>query len=122
MSSSTHSWWPYSSRTYFSHRFTQPFEALRQARAHGHQQGHGVLDVVVGLRQKRLVRGQAHLARDGGGKERDREEFRALGLGTGQQFGIKTHVRVLLHRQTMPAPAARRRLAESAACAGGRWA
>src|SRR3546814_25326 len=76
----------------------QPFQPRRQTRAAGHQQGHGMADVVIGLGQKRQVFGAGYPAMTGIVENRHRQESCAFGFGGSDQLVIKAHVVSMLWR------------------------
>src|SRR3546814_9723377 len=76
----------------------QPFQPRRQTRAEGHQQGHGMADVVIGLGLKRQVFGAGYPAMTGIVANRHRRESCAFGFGGSEQLVIKAHVVSLLWR------------------------
>ncbi|MCY1430549.1 hypothetical protein D9M71_464990 [compost metagenome] len=72
-------------------RAAQPLQPLRQARPAGHQQRHGVLDVVVGLTEEGHVAVEADPPGQDLGEDRCSQQVFALGLGLFLQGLVETH-------------------------------
>ena len=69
----------------------QPLQSLGQTRAARHQQGHRVLDVVIGLGEEALVLGQGHMTGQRVADDRKRLQTGALGSGFMDQFSEEGH-------------------------------
>ena len=75
----------------FADSFAQPLQPFWQTRAAGHQQGHGVFDVVIGLGEKGHVAVQADGAGHSLGNDRRTEQVIALSAGVFKQGFVEAH-------------------------------
>jgi len=90
----------------FGDRLAQPLQALRQARTTGHQQRHRMLNVVIGLAEKRQITGRANGAGHDLGNDRRAQQVLALNLGLRLQLIKKMHLKLLGNVPVMPHGAA----------------